>query len=102
MTAWTHGESDLVCSWHFNEGKPSIENPNPTINLGYERPAKRSCRALVRKEIMGVMADQTKEDQTATSSSEHSQCLMAADCNADLPDIAHSASDCQSCLAKDA
>eukprot|EP00112_Aurelia_sp_Birch-Aquarium-sp1_P013366 Seg2834.5 transcript_id=Seg2834.5/GoldUCD/mRNA.D3Y31 product="hypothetical protein" pseudo=true protein_id=Seg2834.5/GoldUCD/D3Y31 len=37
---WTPGQSDMVCSKHFVDGKPTPENPMPTLNLGYEKPTK--------------------------------------------------------------
>jgi len=34
-TAWNPCPSDKVCSLHFVDGVPSVENPYPTLNLGY-------------------------------------------------------------------
>ena len=34
---WHPSESDRVCSSHFVDGGPIVKNPNPTLNLGYER-----------------------------------------------------------------
>ncbi len=31
-TAWNPGQSDMVCSIHFIDGEPTVENPNPTFN----------------------------------------------------------------------
>ncbi len=45
---WTPGQSDMVCSIHFVDGRPTLENPNPTLDLGYDKPAKRPRRELVR------------------------------------------------------
>jgi len=36
-TACNPCPSDRVCSLHFVDGVPSVENPNPTLNLGYSR-----------------------------------------------------------------
>ena len=33
-TAWTPGQSDLVCSCHFVDGMPTLQNPDPTLKLG--------------------------------------------------------------------
>ena len=41
-----------MCSIHFPEGRPTIQNPNPTINLGYASVAnskKERKRLLVRE-----------------------------------------------------
>ena len=37
----------MVCSRHFTDGLPTTENPYPTIDLGYERPEKKTRRQLV-------------------------------------------------------
>ena len=46
-TKWIPGGSGLVCSLHFVDGKPSLQNPNPTLNLGYQKAAKKPSRALL-------------------------------------------------------
>ena len=46
---WTPGQSDMICSNHFVDGKPTKENPAPTINLGYQKPAKIPRRKLIRE-----------------------------------------------------
>ena len=33
-TRWMPNESELVCSRHFVYGRPSLQNPNPTLKLG--------------------------------------------------------------------
>ena len=50
-TAWIPGESDMVCSVHFLDGKPTAANPNPTVDLGYEKPSKKPRRALIRQPL---------------------------------------------------
>ena len=50
-TSWTPGESDMVCSKHFVDGMPTVENPNPTLNLGYELPAKKARRTLAYNKL---------------------------------------------------
>ena len=32
---WDPKEDDRVCSVHFVDGRPTAENPNPTLKLGY-------------------------------------------------------------------
>ena len=41
--------SDMVCSKHFVDGKPTSENPMPSLNLGYEKPTKVPRRKLLRE-----------------------------------------------------
>eukprot|EP00112_Aurelia_sp_Birch-Aquarium-sp1_P017359 Seg4013.1 transcript_id=Seg4013.1/GoldUCD/mRNA.D3Y31 product="hypothetical protein" protein_id=Seg4013.1/GoldUCD/D3Y31 len=45
---WTPGQSDMVCSKYFVDMRPTLENPNPFLDLGYEKPAKKARRVLVR------------------------------------------------------
>ena len=35
-SAWTPGGNDRVCSDHFVDGIPTVENPYPSLKLGYE------------------------------------------------------------------
>ncbi len=57
----------MVCSQHSVDAKPTLANPNPTINLGYERPTKKARRNLVRQTAMDQRAEcdyeMTEEDQ---------------------------------------
>ena len=45
------GKSDVVCSEHFVDKRPTLENPNPVLNLGYEKPAKKPRRELHRRQL---------------------------------------------------
>ena len=90
-SAWMPGESDLVCSLHFVDGKPSLENPNPTLNLGYQKAAKNPRRALIRNdpecadcvfdagevssEVTNVCKDCLEKDTLLSSLSEQLQAL---------------------------
>ena len=49
--AWKPGSSDMVCSLHFIGGAPTAESPLPTLNMGYEKPAKKSRRELIRQVV---------------------------------------------------
>ena len=49
-SAWTPGDSDMVCSEHFVNGMPTDENPYPSLRLGYEPPPKRARRVVLRPE----------------------------------------------------
>ena len=55
-TCWNPGQSDMVCSFHFVDGEPSFKNPNPTLNLGYEKPPKRPRRKIARQDLDLPMA----------------------------------------------
>ena len=49
---WQPKSDSRMCSIHFPEGRPTIQNPNPTINLGYTSVAnskKERKRPLVRE-----------------------------------------------------
>ena len=50
-TIWNPGQSDMVCSFHFVDGKPSFDNSNPSLNLGYEKRSKRPRRNLARQDL---------------------------------------------------
>ena len=50
-TMWNPGQSDMVCSFHFVDGKPSFDNPNPSLNRGYEKPSKRPRRNRARLDL---------------------------------------------------
>jgi len=48
-TAWIPCGSDRVCSQHFIDGMPTVSNPNPTLNLGYNNlQSKPKRRVLFR------------------------------------------------------
>ncbi len=59
----------MVCSLHFIDGEPSYKNPNPTVNLGYEKPSKQPRRKLIRQDV-----DSTGVEETATGSAGVSAC----------------------------
>jgi len=50
-TSWTPGESDMVCSKQFVDGMPTVENPSPSSNLGYELPVKKARRTLAYNKL---------------------------------------------------
>ena len=37
---WEPSKDNRICSLHFADGKPTPENPNPTLNLGYDSARK--------------------------------------------------------------
>ena len=75
-TAWTPGSSDMVCSKHFINGQPTLANPNPTIELGYEKPAKKARRKLIRQELAVPEPDMeaSLHDQTASVAEPDQSC----------------------------
>ena len=66
-TPWTPGSSDLVCSLHFVDGKPTLGNPNPSINVGYEKPAKKARPKLVRHEPTAPKKARPEENSSSDS-----------------------------------
>lgn len=49
---WKPGDSDRVCSNHFQDGEPTLANPLPTMGLGYERKLPTPRRKLDRNPYM--------------------------------------------------
>ncbi|KAH3816543.1 hypothetical protein DPMN_118060 [Dreissena polymorpha] len=47
---WTPGKDSRVCSNHFVEGQPTVQNPLPTLNLGYDGYESRVKRILFLQE----------------------------------------------------
>ena len=41
----------MVCSQQFVDGMPTIENPNPSLNLGYELPVKKERKTLAYNKL---------------------------------------------------
>ena len=66
-TAWTPGQSVLVCSYHFVDGTPTLENPDPTLKLGYTKrnPEKKTRRELVRRVIEAKKAAEKPQEPNA-------------------------------------
>jgi len=50
-TSWIPGESGMVCSKHFVDGMPTVENVNPSLNLRYELPVKKARRTLAYNKL---------------------------------------------------
>ena len=38
-----------LCSNHFVDGAHTLENPHPTLQMGYEKPSKKARRTLLRQ-----------------------------------------------------
>ena len=60
-TRWTAGQSDMVCSLHFVDGRLTFKNPYPTENLGYDKPTKKPRRKLCPQEIQVSNSQVTSE-----------------------------------------
>lgn len=48
---WKPGTSDRICSNHFVNGEPTLENPDPILDLGYEKEMKSKRRVLKRGSV---------------------------------------------------
>ena len=48
-TIWHPKPSDRVCSDHFISGEPTATNPDPTLQLGYDKPSVKPRRTLFRE-----------------------------------------------------
>ena len=48
---WKPCGNDRVCSEHFVDGIPTVENPNPTVKLGYELKQTKPRQTLFREPL---------------------------------------------------
>ena len=46
---WLPTKTHVVCSLHFVDGIPTPLNPDPTLDMGYDLPAKKPRRELFRQ-----------------------------------------------------
>ncbi len=84
---WKPGSSDMVCSKHFVDGIPTVENPFPNIDLGYEKRQKKVRRKLIRVETTATTPDEEDEmnmDETVSTNllNDHCYVLTGAPCYA--------------------
>ena len=70
----------MICSLHFVDGEPTYINPNPTINLGYEKPAKKPRRKLSRQELPEPSSQAKTENVSVTC--DHQYCSEREHCQA--------------------
>ena len=89
---WTPGQSDMICSKHFADGQPTLANPNPSLDLGYDKPAKKPRRALVRENVVVP----TKPSTSATCAD---QTMSDAEQNTCDGDDGSSKEQCHSCIS---
>ena len=46
-----------ICSSHFVDGEPTVENPHPTLNLGYPNFEKTVQAIIVNKKKIRTSTD---------------------------------------------
>lgn len=107
-TRWMPKKSSRVCSEHFVSGKPTEENPDPILNLGYEPklvpkrkgpsprsgPPKKRKKSVKRSNELAGNADQaatnngTSVDNPSTCSAESAEAIATEterlDCSPEL------------------
>ena len=82
---WSPGQSDMVCSEHFVDGFPTAENPNPTIKLGYEKPAKKPRQEPQRKrKAQAEECHSTVVESKQVSQNDHDYYCTSERCSACL------------------
>jgi len=81
QTEWIPGSSDMVCSRHFVDGRPTLENPDPVLNLGYDTPPNKSRQILKRiiPEEMPEIANQNIPNGEDYSMLDHDYRLKSGD-----------------------
>lgn len=62
------------------DGEPTFINPNPTVNLGYEKPAKKPKRKLCRQKLSVSRSQTTIENFSVTCN--HQYCSGIEPCQA--------------------
>ncbi len=82
----------MICSKHFADGQPTLANPNPSLDLGYDKPAKKPRRALVRENVVVP----TKPSTSATCAD---QTMSDAEQNTCDGDDGSSKEQCHSCIS---
>lgn len=63
---WQPKSSDRICSIHFVDNVPSVENPNPTLNMGYEMRQSTSRRTLFKNPLPSAKKKSKKIDDRET------------------------------------
>ena len=57
---WQPTDNDRVCSEHFFDGIPTVDNPHPTLNLGYELKTVQPRRKLFRPNVQQPSCSRSK------------------------------------------
>lgn len=65
---WSPTKDSRVCSDHFIDGKPSAENPIPTLKLGYRDGPKKAKRILFQSQLSNASMHSSKKRKVTKSS----------------------------------
>ncbi|GAB6032428.1 mRNA-decapping enzyme subunit 2 [Chamberlinius hualienensis] len=78
------GNDAKVFSLHFSDGRPTLDNPSPTLDLGHDKKFKPTRRKITRKSSLAKpkgkqqnKAKQRKLDESYPMEHKHSQDLQA-------------------------
>eukprot|EP00794_Sanderia_malayensis_P019454 gene19454-21378_t len=72
----------MVCSEHFADGHPTVENPDPTLKLGYSTGVKKQRRVLIRQTDLQTTEFQEEPNESVSMDvdcAEESSCGTCAD-----------------------
>ena len=85
-STWCPKASDRVCSQHFVDNIPTVANPDPNLNLGYEKVIPKPRRTLFRepfhkkrKGIADSSSSQISPLQSSPSNSVVASCPVTPD-----------------------
>lgn len=87
---WTPTNDSRVCSTHFIDEHPSINNPYPTLNLGYtpvrpivsrNPPTERTFTETPSKKRRANPLDSNCTETVQGSNNDHAYCTNNANCN---------------------
>ena len=103
-STWIPKPSDRVCSDHFLDEEPTEKNPDPTLQLGYEKPSSKPRRTLfrepaIKKRKKGKVA--RDEESSMTSSPTQSVALPEGPNSPGSAVEACTAEVCSCCKQKD-
>ena len=73
---WKPCGNDKVCSEHLLDGIPTVENPNPTLKLGYELKQTKPRRTLFR-EPLTKKPKKLPASSTSTQSTYHTTATIS-------------------------
>eukprot|EP00795_Rhopilema_esculentum_P016163 gene16163-biopygen5458 len=69
-------EDTTMWQVHFVDGEPTFENPNPTLKLGYGKPAKLQRRKLSRPDLPLPDVSKKEDDATADNTNIAVDCIL--------------------------
>ncbi|GAB6025320.1 hypothetical protein CHUAL_014022 [Chamberlinius hualienensis] len=70
------GTSARVCSLHFSDGRPTLDNPTPILDLGHDKNSKSTRKNITRKTLL-------EEPKTKQRKLDECQNLALAEINDD-------------------